>query len=485
MKIYLLLVSLLLSWPAFSQTTQAYQVFEVDSAAEPRGGVVFFNTFIQSTLRKPVSAQALGAGGRIVVEGIVEPNGHISNVKALQSLRPDCDREAVRAFSLFNAWKPAKKGGQAVRQRVTMPIMFQPNTPFTYLHGARITYFGADNKVVADSSQAQYKQMAPVDSNGVPTGDVVVYELKGKGWKEYFRLPLVRRKNTESSSPHKVAYTIGNQDHKKDWQGSFFIVDEDGTIIQQTFYQDSKPTGTDFTYHPNGAVAEKREKNDEKTAIMTWYANGQIEQIKAIGQPTPVAQSEPELLTAFWDSTGHQLVTNGNGRAIYQKQVRSDKDTTIYTLFVEQGSYENGFKQGNWTGRHADGSYFYEEAYDKGVMQSGKARSAGADTVRYTAVMQQPEFPGGMPGLGQFLSQNLSYPVTAQKAGAQGKVFVSFVVCTDGTLCDYEVLKSVQPDLDREAVGVVKKMSGKWKPGFHRGQKVRVKYNLPINFTLY
>lgn len=89
-----------------------------------------------------------------------------------------------------------------------------------------------------------------------------------------------------------------------------------------------------------------------------------------------------------------------------------------------------------------------------------------------------------MKGLAQFLNQNLSYPVSAQKAGAQGRVFVSFVVCTDGTLCDYEVLKGVQSDLDREAVQVVQKMSGKWTPGVQRGQKVRVKYNLPINFSL-
>ena len=89
-----------------------------------------------------------------------------------------------------------------------------------------------------------------------------------------------------------------------------------------------------------------------------------------------------------------------------------------------------------------------------------------------------------MRGLGQFLMQTLRYPADAQRARAQGRVFVSFVVCTDGTLCDYEVKQSVHPDLDREAVRVVKAMSGNWKPGVQRGQKVRTTYNLPINFTL-
>ena len=460
-----------------------YQSFEVDSAAEPKGGIVFFNTFIQATLRKPIPAQADGIGGRVIVEGVVEPNGHVSNVKALQSLRPDCDREAVRVFSLFNAWKPGQKNGQPVRQRVTIPIMFQSNAPFMYVNGTRITYFGADSKVIADSSQARYKQLAPIDANGVPTGDIIVYESKSKGWKEYFKLPLVRRKN-DTNSTEIIRYTVGNQNYNQEWEGNLFSLDEADVIREQGFYHEGKRTGSELTFHANGAIAEKNDELEERTATMTWYANGQIKQIKTIGKYKPLAQSDPELVTAYWDSTGHQEVVEGKGRAIYQKQVRSDKDTTQHTLFVEQGLYENGFKQGVWTGRYADGSYSYEETYDKGNLQTEKARSAGADTVRYTAVTQQPEFAGGMQGLGQFLSQNLSYPVSAQKAGAQGRVFVSFVVCTDGTLCDYEVLKGVQPDLDREAVRVIQKMNGKWKPGFQRGQKVRVKYNLPINFTL-
>jgi TonB family protein len=144
----------------------------------------------------------------------------------------------------------------------------------------------------------------------------------------------------------------------------------------------------------------------------------------------------------------------------------------------------NGFKQGIWTGRYADGSHFYEELYDKGVCRQGKAITADSDTLTYTTPQQQPEFKGGMPGLGQFLSRNLRYPVEAQRARVQGRVFVSFVVCTDGTLCDYEVLKGLDPSIDQEAVRVVKAMSGYWKPGSQRGKKVRVKYNLPINFSL-
>lgn len=178
------------------------------------------------------------------------------------------------------------------------------------------------------------------------------------------------------------------------------------------------------------------------------------------------------------------MISNGSGQATYETPTTSRTDTTKKTQFVEKGLYENGFKQGVWTGRYADGSYAYEERYEKGICTGGKAVKAGADTIRYSAPQQQPEFAGGMSGLGQFLSQNLRYPVEAQRAGVQGRVFVSFVVCKDGSLCDYEVLKSVHPSVDEEAVRVVKAMSGRWKPGIQRGEKVRVKYNLPINFTM-
>lgn len=483
MKNWLFLLPLLLGSSLLAQTTP-YAEFEVDSVTSPRGGMVFYNTFIQTSLRKPISAQAEGVGGKVILNGIIETDGHIADVNVIKSFRPDCDREAMRVFKLFNAWKPAQKNGQPVRQKVTMLIPFQPNTPFAYKNGARISYFGADSKAIADSTQATYKQVAPIDSNGVPAGDIVTYELKGKRWKEYFKMPLVRRKNSAANYLTGITYTVGNQNYQQQWVGSLFLLSEAGTILSQSFYREGKRIGSDVRYHTNGSIAEKSDELDMKIASMTWYPNGQIRQIKTISKVELMGTNDPELVTAFWDSTGRQNVVEGNGRVTYQNQVLSKNDTARHTLFVEQGLYESGVKQGVWTGRYVDGSYSYEETYDKGGLQAGKGWSAGADTVRYTAMLQQPEFPGGMKGLGQFLSQNLSYPVSAQKAGAQGQVFVSFVVCTDGTLCDYEVLKGVQSDLDREAIRVVQKMSGKWTPGVQRGQKVRVKYNLPINFSL-
>ncbi len=101
----------------------------------------------------------------------------------------------------------------------------------------------------------------------------------------------------------------------------------------------------------------------------------------------------------------------------------------------------------------------------------------------FTVVEQQPEFPGGMSKLGDYLGKNIRYPSAAQRANVAGRVFVSFVVNTDGSIQDVQVLKGLGFGTDEEATRVVKGMP-KWRPGKQSGRPVRVKYNLPISFTL-
>lgn len=101
----------------------------------------------------------------------------------------------------------------------------------------------------------------------------------------------------------------------------------------------------------------------------------------------------------------------------------------------------------------------------------------------FTVVEQQPEFPGGLDALRTFLGKNLNYPRMAASSGVSGRVYVSFVVNTDGSLTDIQILKGIGFGCDEEAIRVMQKMP-RWKPGKQSGRAVRVKYNLPISFTL-
>lgn len=103
----------------------------------------------------------------------------------------------------------------------------------------------------------------------------------------------------------------------------------------------------------------------------------------------------------------------------------------------------------------------------------------------FTVVEEMPEFPGGEGKLLQYLADNTKYPPIARDAGIQGIVYVKFVVNEKGQIEDdkIEVLRSVHPALDKEAIRVVKSMPD-WKPGRQRGKPVNVYFNLPIRFTL-
>ena len=101
----------------------------------------------------------------------------------------------------------------------------------------------------------------------------------------------------------------------------------------------------------------------------------------------------------------------------------------------------------------------------------------------FAVVEQMPEFPGGMKELMTYLKDNIKYPKAAQDKKVQGRVIVQFVVEKDGTPTEFNVVRSVDPDLDAEALRVLGGMP-KWKPGMQKGQVVRVKYTVPVSFKL-
>jgi len=101
----------------------------------------------------------------------------------------------------------------------------------------------------------------------------------------------------------------------------------------------------------------------------------------------------------------------------------------------------------------------------------------------FVIVEKQPEFPGGMTAMNAFLSSNIKYPVVAQENGIFGRVTCSFVVNVDGSIVDIEVIRGVDPSLDKEAMRVISTMP-RWTPGEQRGRPVRVRFTLPVQFRL-
>ncbi|EKJ92056.1 Gram-negative bacterial TonB protein C-terminal [Bacteroides finegoldii] len=101
----------------------------------------------------------------------------------------------------------------------------------------------------------------------------------------------------------------------------------------------------------------------------------------------------------------------------------------------------------------------------------------------YNVIDQMPEFPGGMDKLLQFINDNMKYPTKAQTEGIQGRVAVQFIVDENGYIIEPNIVRSVEPSLDNEALRLIK-MLPQWKPGTLKGKAVKVKYTVPVAFKL-
>jgi protein TonB len=95
----------------------------------------------------------------------------------------------------------------------------------------------------------------------------------------------------------------------------------------------------------------------------------------------------------------------------------------------------------------------------------------------------EAQFPGGPAELQRWIAQNVQYPQTAIEMNEQGKVYLSFVVESDGAISNIVIERGVSNDLDREAKRLARSMP-KWTPGEASGRKARTRCRLPINFTL-
>lgn len=101
----------------------------------------------------------------------------------------------------------------------------------------------------------------------------------------------------------------------------------------------------------------------------------------------------------------------------------------------------------------------------------------------FDVVETQPNPPGGMSGWNKYLSDNLKYPTQARRMGVEGTVIVVFVINTDGSIQDVEVLRGIGGGCDEEALKIVR-AAPKWEPGKQRGKPVRTRMRLPIRFKL-
>lgn len=99
----------------------------------------------------------------------------------------------------------------------------------------------------------------------------------------------------------------------------------------------------------------------------------------------------------------------------------------------------------------------------------------------FAYVQQAPSFPGGQDKMYAFLQKHKKYPQKEPDSGIEGRVFVGFIVKSDGSIENIEIKRSLSPSHDAEAIRVIKMMP-KWIPAKQNGRDVNCRYTLPVDF---
>lgn len=101
----------------------------------------------------------------------------------------------------------------------------------------------------------------------------------------------------------------------------------------------------------------------------------------------------------------------------------------------------------------------------------------------HEVVEVMPQFPGGNGELMRYLGANMKYPTIAAENGIEGRAVLKFVVSKDGSISNIQIIRSLDPSCDKEAIRVVKSMP-RWVPGQQNGHPVAVYFTLPVLFKL-
>ncbi|MBD5366307.1 MAG: energy transducer TonB [Bacteroides sp.] len=186
--------------------------------------------------------------------------------------------------------------------------------------------------------------------------------------------------------------------------------------------------------------------------------------------PEAVQEQEPEALPEeilnTIKNTEIEIVTDEE----VTEQIVSQDELQETTTAIGATNFDQGTDDINVVREHKD-EVIVEE---KKPVEENKV---------FDAVEQMPTFPGGDAELMKYLQKNLTYPTLAAENGIQGTVLLQFVVQKDGSIGEVKVVRSKDPDLDKEAVRVVKGMP-KFIPGRMNGQAVNVWFTLPVRFKL-
>ena len=218
----------------------------------------------------------------------------------------------------------------------------------------------------------------------------------------------------------------------------------------------------------------------EERRIAEW--GEQIDVIVDMSQEAEDPEPEQERLEQEKPEVLQDVL---NSIKVTELQIVEDNEVNREDEILSQDEIEQtnrAFGQTNVDNGQDDRAQF-QTAVDEVVVEKKEEKPKEVKEEIHTLVEQMPQFPGGDAALMKYLSSHINYPPMAAENGVQGKVILQFVVEKDGRVGEVKIARSVDKDLDKEAIRVVKSLP-KFTPGRQNGYPVRVWYTLPVNFKL-
>lgn len=242
----------------------------------------------------------------------------------------------------------------------------------------------------------------------------------------------------------QMAGTSTNKDYLQK-EGQFVYYYENGKKKSTTTYVETKQTGKEYNWYENGNLKSEIEYLKDAKELSINYKINQ-----------------------FWNQDGKQKIIDGNG-----DYKNSDK------IGFEEGLIKNGLRDGQWKGFINDLKINFIEIYKNGKLISGNSIDANKIEYSYTLSEEKPQPEKGIQHFYKHIGNYLNIPKEAGIRRISGKIYLTFVIDTDGKIIETKIIRGLGYGLDEEAMRVVNNYKN-WIPGKRKGKKVRVSYALPI-----
>lgn len=237
-------------------------------------------------------------------------------------------------------------------------------------------------------------------------------------------------------------------------QGNFIYYYKNGQKSSEGNYSKDKRAAQWKYWHDNGQVSSQGEfKDDFKSGEWKyWFDNGVLR--------TSGMHDAKGLETGYWKKFHYNGVIDA------------------------EGNYVDGKNDGEWKYYFESGKVSAIEKYKNGELTDIKFWNEDGSIETENLIPEiMPAYKGGEAALFKYLKDNINYPKEARDKVIQGTVYVKFVIDYDGSVKDVDLLRTVNPLLDAEAVRVIKAMPN-WTIPRNHNRPTKVSFTLPIKFKL-